>query len=176
MAITVQMIEEKEFKIKVKGYDQQEVDEFLDAICDEMVAMQEEISSLQNKLRAQPATLPGAFGSAVPSPSPRKAEPVQPQAPAVRDTSEAARKLLDNAQQVYDQMVADARKEADEIVSGARARAESAVGDLENEKERLKGEIETLKAAARDYKNRFLRLIEDQTHVINAEDELFKED
>ena len=83
---------------------------------------------------------------------------------------------MDSAQQVYDQMVADARKEADEIVSGARARAESAVGDLENEKDRLKGEIETLKAAARDYRSRFLRLIEDQTHVINAEDELFKED
>ena len=32
MAITVTMIEEKEFKTKVRGYDQLEVDEFLDAI------------------------------------------------------------------------------------------------------------------------------------------------
>ena len=34
MAITVTMIEEKEFKTKVRGYDPLEVDEFLDAICD----------------------------------------------------------------------------------------------------------------------------------------------
>ena len=175
MAITVQMIVDKEFKVKVKGYDQVEVDDFLDAICDEMIAMQDEINSLQSKLRAQPAAIPGAFGS-VPTPAAKKEPEPAHAAPAVRDTSETARKLLDSAQQVYDQMVADARKEADEIVSGARARAESAVGDLENEKDRLKGEIETLKAAARDYRSRFLRLIEDQTHVINAEDELFKED
>ena len=41
MAITVAMIEEKEFKIKMRGYDPSEVDEFLDEICDEMVALQE---------------------------------------------------------------------------------------------------------------------------------------
>ena len=36
MAITVAMIEEKEFKIKMRGYDPSEVDEFLDEICDEI--------------------------------------------------------------------------------------------------------------------------------------------
>ena len=45
MPITVAMIEEKDFKIKMRGYDPVEVDEFLDEICDEMVAMQDEISS-----------------------------------------------------------------------------------------------------------------------------------
>ncbi|NLZ90225.1 MAG: DivIVA domain-containing protein, partial [Clostridiales bacterium] len=40
MAITVTMIEEKEFKTKVRGYDPIEVDEFLDDICDEMIDMQ----------------------------------------------------------------------------------------------------------------------------------------
>ena len=37
MQITIEMIETKEFKTKPRGYDPQEVDEFLDAICDEMV-------------------------------------------------------------------------------------------------------------------------------------------
>ena len=50
MPITVAMIEEKEFKTKMRGYDPVEVDEFLDEICDEMVAMQEEISTLQSRL------------------------------------------------------------------------------------------------------------------------------
>ena len=37
MPITVAMIEENEFKTKMRGYDPVEVDEFLDEICDEMV-------------------------------------------------------------------------------------------------------------------------------------------
>ena len=66
MPITVAMIEEKEFKTKVRGYDPVEVYEFLDDICDEMIVMQEEISNLQARLAqasrtqmyAQPAPQP----------------------------------------------------------------------------------------------------------------------
>ncbi len=200
MNITVQVIEEKEFKFKLKGYDPEEVDEFLDAICDEMMEMQNEISSLQGKLRAAAsAGVPASFGS-VPAPgySPRTAPssapaaekpaeeaahvpvpapaPAPAPAPVQKDNSEAAKKLLASAQQVYDQMVADARREADDILSTARAKAGNAVADLKEEKERIEGEIDMLKSAARDYRSRFLRLVEDQTHVINSESELFKED
>ena len=192
MAITVQMIEDKNFAYKIKGYDPVEVDEFLDQICDEMIAMQDEINALQQKLRAQSAPVPAAFGSvpapqygkSVPpqkAPAPAEAEkpapaPAPAPAPVQQDNSEAAKKLLISAQQVYDQMISDARREAEELLSSARVRAESAIGDLEQEKVRVQGEIDTLKATARDYRSRFLRLVEDQTHVINAESELFKED
>ena len=190
MSITVKMIEEKEFKKVIRGYDPVEVDEFLDAICDEMQAMQDEIGSLQSKLRAAAsAGATASFGSvpapshSVPRPAPAAApEPAPVPAPAPapvpvqKDSSEAAKKLLASAQQVYDQMVADARKEADEIVTSARAKAGSAVTDLKEEKERIENEISILKSAARDYRSRFLRLVEDQTHVINSESELFKDD
>ena len=188
MAVTVQMIETKKFKRKINGFDPEEVDAFLDEICDEMIAMQDEINALQQKLRAQSAPVPAAFGS-VPAPAykPAPAEPEKPAAPVqmpapapvvqtAPDNSEAAKKLLANAQQVYDQMVSDARREAEELISSARTRAESAIEDLEQDKVRIQGEIDTLKATARDYRSRFLRLVEDQTHVINAESELFKED
>ena len=67
MPITVAMIEEKEFKTKMRGYDPVEVDEFLDDICDEMVAMQEEIATLTQRLN-QASHNP--YGSAaVPSPA-----------------------------------------------------------------------------------------------------------
>ncbi|MBR6707150.1 MAG: DivIVA domain-containing protein, partial [Clostridia bacterium] len=110
-----------------------------------------------------------------PAPAPAPA-PAPVPAPVQKDSSEAAKKLLASAQQVYDQMVADARKEADEIVNSARAKAGNAVADLKEEKERIENEIGILKSTARDYRSRFLRLIEDQTHVINSESELFKED
>ena len=55
MAITVTMIEEKEFKTKVRGYDPVEVDEFLDEICDEMIEMQGTIQTLRDQLKQKAA-------------------------------------------------------------------------------------------------------------------------
>ena len=69
-----------------------------------------------------------------------------------------------------------ARKEADEILTTARTKAGEAVADLQTDKGRVQGEIDMLKSAAREYRARFLRLVEDQTHVINSESELFRED
>ena len=43
MAITIQTIETKEFKVKPNGYDPDEVDVFLDSIIDEFEDMQREI-------------------------------------------------------------------------------------------------------------------------------------
>ena len=68
MAITVPMIEEKEFKTKVRGYDPVEVDEFLDEICDEMILMQEEISNLQARLAQASRNL--AYAQPAPAPVP----------------------------------------------------------------------------------------------------------
>ena len=45
---------------------------------------------------------------------------------------------------------------------------------LEEERDALKNEIDMLKAAAKDYKARFLALIEDQQHVLKAENVLFE--
>ncbi len=187
MPITVAMIEEKEFKTKMRGYDPVEVDEFLDDICDEMVAMQEEIATLTQRL-SQSAHSP--YGSAaVPIPSmpaapvpPPVQVPVQPApqrakeapAPAREDTSEAAQRLLAQAQKVYDQTIAEAKAKAEEILNGAKERASMNLEDLEAEKSDLQQEVEMLRQAAKDYRERFLRLIEDQQHILNAETELFE--
>ena len=66
MAITVQAIESKEFKIKrLNGYDPEDVDLFLDEICDHIIAMQEEMDRLHAQLSMQRAATP-----AVPPPMP----------------------------------------------------------------------------------------------------------
>lgn len=179
MPITVAMIEEKEFKTKMRGYDPVEVDEFLDEICDEMVAMQEEISTLQSRLnqapRAEapfvpaPAAMPVPAPAPAPVPAPRKAEKAE-----TEEASEAAQRLLVKAQKVYDETLAEAKAEADKILSGAHTRADSGLSDLEEERKALEEEIEMLKAAAKDYRERFERLVEDQQHVLRAETKLFE--
>ena len=179
MPITVAMIEEKEFKTKMRGYDPVEVDEFLDDICDEMVAMQDEIATLQNRLNqashAAPVYTPVPAPAAVPVPAPASAPaPAPAPAPKSEESSEAAQKLLARAQKVYDDTVAEAKAEAEKILNNATLRADSGVEALEEEKEALKREVEMLKAAAKDYRERFKRLIEDQQHVLNAETQLFE--
>lgn len=170
MQITVEMIESKEFKTKVRGYDPAEVDEFLDAICDEIVALEEEIDSLNQQL-AQ---------SAAAQARPAKAEPAAPQAavakPAVmnKEQQETLNSLLVNAQKVADQTVAEAHARAEAIVAQAQKKADEQLANLQGDKEALVEEVENLKKAALDYKERFLRLLEDQKHVLGAETELFK--
>jgi DivIVA domain-containing protein len=50
MGITVSDIERKEFAYKGAGYDPYDVDQYLDQICDEMVAMQDRIVQLEKEL------------------------------------------------------------------------------------------------------------------------------
>ncbi|MBR6185805.1 MAG: DivIVA domain-containing protein [Clostridia bacterium] len=186
MPITVAMIEEKEFKTKMRGYDPVEVDEFLDEICDEMVALQEEIATLNQRLSqashggyasaAVPAPVPmpsAAVPAPTPVPAPVKEAPKAVQAPR-EDASEAAQRLLARAQKVYDDTLAEAQAKADEILKNADSRASRDVEDLEEEKAALVKEVEMLKAAAKDYRDRFLRLLQDQEHVLKAESALFE--
>ena len=48
--ITVDEISRKEFSFANKGYNQKEVDDFLDDICDEMERMESEIMDLKREL------------------------------------------------------------------------------------------------------------------------------
>ena len=179
MPITVAMIEEKEFKTKMRGYDPVEVDEFLDEICDEMVAMQEEIATLTQRLNqtAHNAYVSSAIPTPVPPPAPIPTPAPAPkpvEAPKAQDSSEAAQRLLAQAQKVYDETIAEAKAKAEEIMNGASSRASLGLEDLEAEKSDLQQEVEMLRQTAKDYRERFLRLIEDQQHILNAETGLFE--
>lgn len=70
MALTVQMIENKEFSVAAMGYKRKEVDEFLDEICDEMDRLHEEIAQLQLRLsKAGQTQVFKTRPGAVPAPS-----------------------------------------------------------------------------------------------------------
>ncbi len=159
MAVTIQMIETKEFKLKPQGYDPVEVDHFLDDIADEMEEMIREMNALRQQA-ARPQAAPAPVYQPAPAP--------------VQDVSEAAQKILTSAQRVSDETMADARKQADLMLADARNKAERLVEDARKEATRLKDSMDTLRSAANDYRARFTQLLQDQMHVINAETELFK--
>ena len=161
MAINIQMIEEKEFQTVARGYDPEEVDEFLDEIVDEMEAMLDEIDDLRAAQEDAEAAPPAAE---LPVPAP---------APRIEIQEESIRNMLLNAQRVSDDTIADAKKRAQEILLKANQQAEAIVSDARTEQQQLVEEMDTLRAAARDYRERFKRLIEDQEHLIKAETHLF---
>ena len=151
MPITVPMIEEKEFKTKVRGYDPVEVDEFLDEICDEMIVMQEEIARLQAQLAQTKRDL--AYVQPAPAPAP------------AQNASESAQKLMANAQRLYDETIAQAREEAAAIV----AKAKDSVSDsLTEEKAALERQVNDMHANARAYRDKIIGLMDEMRAMLDA--------
>ena len=153
MQITVEMIDTKEFKIKPRGYDQQEVDDFLDAIGDEMVRQLDTIQSLQQQLQQAKA--------ARPKPAPA--------APA----SDSFREILEMAQKVKNETIAEAQRKADTIVENANNQASARLANLEKEKDALTREVAALKAAASEYRAKFEALLQAQQEAMEKAADLF---
>lgn len=161
MQITIEMIESKEFKIKPRGYDQQEVDEFLDAICDEMAAQQDQIQALQQQLMSAQAKRPA------PAPAPAPTPAVTP------DATGALQEILEMAQKVKAETIAAAEKQAEEIIAKAQAQADSQLKNLQNDRDSLTRQVTELKAAAAEYRTRFEALLQAQQEAIEKAADLF---
>ena len=132
MAITLDTIVNKVFKVVKNGYDNNEVEAFLDEILEEMERREAET----NQLKAQIATLTQELEQA------RAAQPVAAPAPvpSVQDERYAAESfelVLTKAKSAYEEIVAEADQRADEIIAkaneeavAARAKAETQISDL----------------------------------------------
>lgn len=164
MSITVAMIEEKEFKTKVRGYDPVEVDEFLDEICDEMVILQDEIASLQARL-AQ-ASRQQAYAA----PLMQRPQPVAAPAPApVSNDDDSAKKLLERAQRMYDETIKDAEREAARIIANAQAQVVDVEAQkLEGQRDALQQQVNDLRAQTINYRNKLLQLMQDQRDILDS--------
>ena len=117
------------------GYDEEEVDAFLDeveAALDELIQDNEELrAKLAEVLRGKPpvSLTPQAEVPEMMQPEPirhepeRRPEPVMMSPRPVEDNMDTAARVLALAQQTADQAIADARREADETLGRARREA-----------------------------------------------------
>jgi DivIVA domain-containing protein len=118
------------------GYDEEEVDAFLDeveAALDELIQDNEELrAKLAEVLRGKPpvSLTPQAEVPEIMQPEPvrhepeRRPEPVMMSSRPVEDNMDTAARVLALAQQTADQAIADARREADETLGRARREAD----------------------------------------------------
>ncbi|HSV64317.1 MAG TPA: DivIVA domain-containing protein [Mycobacteriales bacterium] len=116
-----------------RGYDEDEVDAFLDLVEAELARLIEENNDLKaqvDEMQSKPGQ-PGGMSAPQPLPPPMPVAPPPPlQAPSdvVPDHGQAV-KMLALAQETAEKYVADAKTEADRLVAEARTRSEHLVSE-----------------------------------------------
>ena len=152
--ITADMIAEKEFSIESKGYNKNEVDNFLDEICEEMDRLNNEIFDLRQKTTM-----------------------VRPQTPAENAPTSAEesrfREILEMAAQVKEETIHRAKEDAEAIRMKAQTEATERLEGLQAERDELKTEIENLKQTAANYRQKFEELLHAQQEALEKATGLF---
>ena len=153
--ITVELISRKEFSISSKGYNQNEVDDFLDAICEEMERMENEIMDLRQKTTVvRPAAPASAAG-------------------VTEEQENSFREILEMARQVKDETIRKAKEDAEAIRAKAETEASERLDGLSEEREALAKEVAGLKTAAADYRAKFEALLQAQQEALEKASDLF---
>jgi DivIVA domain-containing protein len=178
MPLTPEDVANKQFtSTRLKpGYDETEVDEFLDEVEAELTRLYRENDELRSKLAAAGTGAAPAPGAAQPDPAlvreneelrskldnvqrqlaeaqSRPAQQVAPQptptpAPAQpAQPSETATGILALAQRTADEHIAEARTQADRIIGEARTRAEQLKREAEDKHRQTIGTLETERSA-----------------------------
>ena len=160
-----------------EGYDQDEVDEFLDQIVEAMRDLENENAELKAKLDAANARV-AELSEGAPVVTATPVSPVAPIAPVVEspivetpkiepsgNNAESAAAMLEMAQRLHDEYVAKGKAERERIVTEARATGKQLTREAENqrnqtlsqlEKERanLEHKIDELRRFESDYRTR----------------------
>lgn len=140
-----------------EGYDQVEVDEFLDEVVATIYALQVENAELKEKLEAAerriaelssgeaPQLAPAAPAPAV-EPEPAPAPAPAPAAVPAQDP-EAATSMLALAQRLHDEYVNDGREEGEKIIAEARKESESIIADAESKRKSVLSQLDQERSA-----------------------------
>ncbi len=153
--ITAEMIADKEFTIETRGYNKDEVDTFLDLICEELERLNNEIQDLRQKTTIVRPAAPAAETS------------------AGREEGDRFREILEMAASVKEETIRKAKEDAEAIRMKAETEASERLNGLEDEREGLKKEVEALKETAREYRRQFEELLHAQQEALEKATGLF---
>ena len=154
--ITADMVAEKEFTIESRGYNKDEVDNFLDQICEEMDRMTNEIQDLRQKTTIVRQTAPA------------------PEAAGVsREDENRFREILEMAATVKEETIRKAREDAEAIRLKAETEANERLNGLAEEREELEKEVAALKETATEYRRKFEELLHAQQDALEKATGLF---
>ena len=154
--VTVEMIADKEFTIESRGYNKDEVDGFLDQICEEIERLNNEIQDLRQKTTIVRPAAPAAETSGV-----------------SREEEGRFREVLEAAVTVKEEIVRKAREDAEAIRMKAETEAKERLDGLAEEREKLEKEVAALKETAAEYRRKFEELLNAQQEALEKATGLF---
>jgi cell division initiation protein len=147
-------VRRKEFKSSFRGYDQNEVDDFLDAVADEFERnytenqrMREEVSSLRDRLQ-QFEDLEGSIRD------------------ALVHAEQASNDLRRAAAQEAEGIKQSAQREADFTIREAQSRSHQMLADSSARIERVQDSYDALQEAKRSFANEFRHLLKTYTDIM----------
>ncbi|MDO5673132.1 MAG: DivIVA domain-containing protein [Actinomycetaceae bacterium] len=162
-----------------EGYDQDEVDDFLDEVVETLSTLQDENVDLRNKLAeaerriAELSTgqIPVVEQQAAPFEQQQYNAAVPSQAAAATTEPESATSMLALAQKLHDeyvrsgqeeseQIVAEARVDADRIIKEAEEQHNRVLAQLEQDRSLLERKIEELRNFESEYRSRMRQFLE----------------
>lgn len=143
MPLTPLDIHNKEFSRKLRGYDEDEVNEFLDQIIKDYEALIRENKELQAKVAELEEKL-GHFSN----------------------IEETLSKAIIVAQDAADELKGNAKKEAQLIIKEAEKNADRIINDSLAKSRNIALEMEELKKQATIYRTRFRALLEAQIEML----------
>lgn len=150
-----------------EGYDQDEVDEFLDEVVSTIYSLQMENQDLKEKLEAaerRVAELSNSDYTPAETPAPVAAPVVEPPALTGPQDAESATSMLALAQRVHDEyvrdgeeqsakIIAEANSERDAIIADAQKHKDSLLSQLDQERELLENKINGLRSFEAEYRS-----------------------
>jgi DivIVA domain-containing protein len=162
MPLTPEDVRNRQFKTANKpfsGYDEAEVDTFLDEVEVELSRLLAETSTLRQRAEA-------ALNAPPPQPVASEAEEM------LRRTLLLAQRTADEtvaaAQQEAQRMTEEARTQAAATIQAAQNQAAASIGDLERRRQALEQHIEGLRAFEREYRTRLRAYLESQLHELEG--------
>jgi DivIVA domain-containing protein len=180
MALTPEDIVNKRFQQTKfrEGYDQDEVDDFLDQVVVEMRRLSSENADLTQKLAAA-KTQSDEISESAPAIA-MQAAVLSASVPSAADANNS-HSLLELARKLHeehvregltkrDQLIRDGQENAARLVRDAEAQAKAVIGQLEIDRKVIENTIDDLREFEHDYRSRLREYIENQLSTLVREE------
>ena len=148
MRISPLDIQQKQFPIKFRGFDVEEVYAFLELVREEMEELLRENASLKEQVHRS-----------------------ENQIKEYRDMENTLRETLMTAQQMVEDYKTNARKEAELIIKEAELRADEIIKEAQEKVVKIHEDIVDLKGIRRHFKEELRRLIDSHLQMIEFDKE-----
>jgi cell division initiation protein len=153
MRITPLDIQQKQFPMKLRGFDVEEVYAFLEVIREEMEDLLRENANLKESIQR-----------------------LDNQMKEYRDMETTLRETLLTAQQMVEDYKINARKEAELVVKEAELRSDSLLKEAQEKVIKIHEDIVDLKGIRRHFKEEVKRLVESHLRMLEFDKERGEED